>query len=233
MYGSANKAKTALYCVAVLFGGLAAFCLIDIVFSGEYPARKSAVLSDPRPKWAAGAGKRGLADFAAIRADKFCGPGAEGLNSTLGGDAGFRVRGVIVHSDPARSLAFIEVLGEAEQTTARAGDSVKGAKILAIDPNFVEFEIAGKPVRINLYEVEESVPPPPAAPPGVVPPPVAGAAPVPEFLNTLPPAARDLWVKATPEQRDQFMKMSPEEQKKAVRQMLKKNRPKGGAGDSE
>jgi hypothetical protein len=235
MYGSANKARTALYGAAIIFGGLAILGLFDFAFGGQYPPRKSAPFADPSPKGTAKGGKLGLADFAAIRADKFCGAGAEGLNSALGGDAGFRVRGIIVHSDPARSLVFIEVPGEAEQSAYKAGDTVRGAKLLGIAENFAEFEIGGKPVRINLYETDEPVAAPPGPPPvmGTPPPPAAGPSPVdagaqPPWLDKMPPQARELWLQASPEEREQFLKLSPEEQKKAVRKLLRQKRGPGG-----
>jgi len=218
MSGLSNNLPVVIYLIAALLVALTASTLFDFVFAAS-PAMKN------RKVFAAvnGAshhldGQVSLDDYITVLPDRFCGytSGRTPFKRRKGAglEAVYVLRGTAIHSDPALSRAFIEVPGVSAQQAYRPGDDVHGARLVRIENDHVEMKKGQQAIRIDVsFDVDAPVGFGQQNP---------GDRSLEEMLKKLPPAARKLMNRATPQQRQHVMNLPPAERMRALRTYLRK-----------
>ena len=155
--GSIDRKKLLFYGLAALPGILAFFTLADLV-AGEGPvARKRKLFVPIRFKKEASRPVVKEDDYLTIQANRFCGASSPWTprrgKARTGYQAVYLLRGTAIHSDPSRSLAFIEVPGVDGQKAYHVGDDVHGAVLSEIRPDSVILKRGEETIELDLsYE---------------------------------------------------------------------------------
>ncbi len=157
MRSSVDRKKVLFYAVALLPGILAFFSFTDLLV-GEGPVtRKRKLFRTIRFKKEAARPVVKEDDYLTIQANRFCGASSPGIPAggrrKTGYQAVYLLRGTAIHSDPSRSVAFIEVPGVEGQRTYRVGDDVHGAILSEIHTDSVILKRGGETIELDLsYE---------------------------------------------------------------------------------
>jgi type II secretory pathway component PulC len=225
MHTSAGKIRAGLYLVVLALVMLTALSAMNMVDENRYGPRGKNIGSLLKQTKMAKKGRVSLDDYKAIRPDRFCGrPTVSGPVRRKGGAAKetvFVLRGTAIHTDPARSYAFIEVPGADGQHACRVGEEVHGARLMLIERDFVEIEYLGKTVTVEVTEEEE--------PRGSRD---AEADDAEKWARKLPPEVkRRIMESMSPGERRKWKRMSPNEKRKLIKEFRK--RFEGGGKDKQ
>lgn len=144
-----SKIALACYAAAACLFCIAAVTIAGIVLPGEAASRSNELLKDIRPNASPAAVQPALEDYVAVKPDRFMSfpppqpaqPSAEQPQEQpppSGVAAAYVLRGVMYHSTPALSRAFIEIPGVEEEHAYKIGDTVHGATISAIGERSID-----------------------------------------------------------------------------------------------
>ncbi len=144
-----SKLALVCYAAAAALFCIAAVTIAGVVFPGTAASGPNELLKDIRPNASPTAAQAKLEDYVAIKPDRFMSfpppqpaqPTAEQpqeQSPPSGVSAVYVLRGVMYHSTPALSRAFIEIPGVEEERAYRIGDTVHGASVGAIGERSVD-----------------------------------------------------------------------------------------------
>jgi hypothetical protein len=168
-----NKIAAAGYAAAAVLFALAAYTAADAFFPNASGSGPNELLADIRPNASLAAEPAKLEDYAAITSERFMSfvptpPASPGAGQPRPGGAGaaYVLRGVVFHSNPALSRAFIEIPGVEEERAYKIGDTVHGMSIDAIGERSVRIARNDQVYTLELrFDDSGSAPPPAPRPP--------------------------------------------------------------------
>ena len=229
MDGAVNNIRRGLYGLALLLGALAFLALLDLLFPPRPEGMDRSLLAPiPRVK-GAGPGKESLQDYAAIQPGCFLGTvpdlpprGRRARPGPVPARKLFVLRGTMIHSDPARSCAFIDLPGKEGQQAFFPGDSVQGAKLIEVAADHVLLRKGEQTIKLEVSLEEEA--PKGFGPPGQPRSPGEGGQEVTvENLLERYPQIRPFWEGATAKEKDRIrraLKFPPDRRNKVIRAIL-------------
>ncbi len=154
MSSSTGRKNYLFYGLAALPGLLAFLSLVDLMAGKGPVAGKRELFKAIRFKRETSRPAARADDYLTIQANRFCGASSPwtppGGKPKSGYRAVYLLRGTAIHSDPSRSLAFIEVPGVDGQKAYRVGDDVHGALLREIHPDSVVLSRGGESIEVDL-----------------------------------------------------------------------------------
>ncbi len=256
--------KIALACYAAAAGlfCIAAVTVAGAVFPGTAASGPNELLRDLRPNASPAAAQAKIEDYVAIKPDRFMSfpppqpaqPSAEQPREQpppSGVSAAYVLRGVMYHSTPALSRAFIEIPGVEEERAYKIGDTVHGAAISAIGERSVAIVRNEQTYTLTVRFDDLGSAPQPAPqsqpqnagnreerrdrpqgrvenreerrdrPQGAVQGAAQGR---PDALENLPQRVRERLQSLDPQERERFLRMSQEERAEFYRTRLRQMR---------